>query len=140
MLSAKILVVEDERIIAQDLKVRLQRLGYQVTGVASSGEEAVREAESGQPDLILMDLALKGDMDGVEAARIIQERRKVPVIYVTAYTTDARLQQERVAKPYGYILKPFQELELQTAIEHMLQSRATPVAGGAGESGRTTAA
>lgn len=117
MTSAKIMVVEDESIIAKDLQNRLKKLGYLVTDVASSGEEAIHQAAENRPDLVLMDINLKGNMDGVEAARRIYAQYNIPIIYLTAYATNDILERARQTGASGYLLKPFKEKELHTNIE-----------------------
>lgn len=119
-LMAKILVVEDQNIVALDIQNRLKSLNYVVTGTASSGAGAVKKAEETQPDLVLMDIMLKGDMDGVEAAEEIRYRFGIPVVYLTAYADNNTLQRAKITEPFGYILKPFQEKELQSTIEMAL--------------------
>ena len=115
--SARILVVEDEGIVAEEIRSRLKRLRYEVAAVASSGEEAIKKAEETRPDLVLMDIRLRGGMDGVEAAEEIRARFDIPVIYVTAYADEATLRRAKTTEPYGYILKPFEDKELRTSIE-----------------------
>lgn len=115
-----ILVVEDERIVAEDIRRSLENLGYAVTAVVSSGEEALQKAAEENPDLVLMDIVLKGDMDGIEAAQVMNSRFNIPVVYLTAYADDRRLQRAMVTGPYGYILKPFEDRELRTTIEMAL--------------------
>ncbi len=113
----RVLVVEDESVVSKDIQESLKGLGYTVCGTASAGEEAIRKAESLQPDLVLMDIVLKGDIDGVEAAETIRSRLHVPVIYLTAYSDEHTLNRAKVTEPSGYILKPFDERELHTTIE-----------------------
>ncbi|MGD0234658.1 MAG: HD domain-containing phosphohydrolase [Syntrophorhabdales bacterium] len=113
----RVLVVEDESVVSKDIQESLKGLGYTVCGTASAGEEAIRKAESLQPDLVLMDIVLKGDIDGVEAAETIRSRFHVPVIYLTAYSDEHTLNRAKVTEPSGYILKPFDERELHTTIE-----------------------
>ncbi|MBU4259376.1 MAG: response regulator, partial [Desulfobacteraceae bacterium] len=120
MSDTRILVVEDEGIIAKDIKNILSFLGYSVIGIASSGEEAIEKAMEMHPDLVLMDIVLEGDMDGVKAAEHIRDRFDIPVVYLTAYSDDTTLQRAKITEPYGYILKPFQERELYTTIEMAL--------------------
>jgi two-component system, cell cycle sensor histidine kinase and response regulator CckA len=120
MTAARILIVEDEIIIARELEARLTKLGYDVVGIASSGREAVELTEQEQPALVLMDIVLKGDMDGIEAAGEIRKRCAVPVIYLTAYTDETTLRRAKVTEPYGYIVKPFSERELIANIEMSL--------------------
>ncbi|MDZ8053322.1 MAG: ATP-binding protein [Aulosira sp. ZfuVER01] len=117
MTNAKILVVEDEAIVAKDLRNRLTRFGYMVPAIASSGQEAINKALEFYPDLVLMDIRLKGEMDGVEAAQEIHRHLDIPVIYLTAYADDSTLERAKVTEPFGYLLKPFKERELQTNIE-----------------------
>ncbi|MDZ7958599.1 MAG: response regulator [Aulosira sp. DedQUE10] len=117
MTNANILVVEDEAIVAKDLRNRLTRFGYIVPAVASSGQEAINKALELYPDLVLMDIRLKGEMDGVEAAQEIHKHLDIPIIYLTAYADDDTLERAKVTEPFGYLLKPFKERELQTNIE-----------------------
>lgn len=118
--NARILVVEDEGIVAKDIQNTLKGLGYGVSALASSGEEAIDKAAETHPDLVLMDIALKGEMDGVEAAEQIRARFDIPVVYLTAYSDKKTLQRAKIAEPYGYILKPFPERELHSNIEMAL--------------------
>ena len=117
MAAASILIVEDEIIIARELEVRLLGLGYEVAGIASSAGEAMALAEQTQPHLVLMDIVLKGEMDGIEAAGAISLRWEIPIIYLTAYADQATLQRAQITEPYGYIIKPFSERELHANIE-----------------------
>jgi PAS domain S-box-containing protein len=116
-MTTQILVVEDENVVAMDLQNQLQRLGYAVPAIVSSGEEAIRKVEEIHPDLVLMDIRLKGEMDGIEAAEKIKARFKVPVIFLTAYADAATLQRAKATGPFGYILKPFGERELSATVE-----------------------
>ncbi len=120
MPKAQILIVEDESIVAKDVENMLRRIGYDVPAVVSSGEKAIEKTAQVSPDLVLMDIMLKGDMDGVEAAEQIRSRFYIPVVYVTAYADDGTLQRAKVTEPFGYIIKPFQERELHTTIEMAL--------------------
>jgi PAS domain S-box-containing protein len=117
MTTARILVVEDERIIARGIEKRLKVLGYTLAGLVASGEEAIQFAVDSQPDLILMDINLGVGIDGVEAADRIRKRLDVPVVFLTAFSDDATIQRAKVTEPFGYILKPFDDKDLQTAIE-----------------------
>lgn len=117
MEPASILIVEDEPVVAKDIQLSLQRLGYRVPATATSGEEAIRKAVDIHPDLILMDIVLKGKMDGVETALQIQRTQDVPVIYLTAYADNHTLERAKVTSPAGYMLKPYQANELRTTIE-----------------------
>ena len=121
--SARILVVEDEHVVGLDLQVRLSRMGHAVA-VAHSGEEAVEQVARSLFDLVLMDIRLKGTLDGIEAARTIRNTFDVPIIYVTAYADNHTIERARFTEPYGYIVKPFQERELRAAIEIALQRHA----------------
>ncbi|HOX33343.1 MAG TPA: response regulator, partial [Spirochaetales bacterium] len=114
MNNERILIVEDEKIIALDLQRRLERFGYSVVGMASDGMEAVALAKERAPDIILMDIMLAGGMDGIEAAGQIRDRYGVPVIFLTAYTDEKTLERAKEVEPFGYILKPFKERELYT--------------------------
>jgi PAS domain S-box-containing protein len=120
MTPARIMVVEDERITAEDLRDILTELGYSVTAVVSSGPEAIEQAARTSPDLVLMDIRIQGDMDGVETARRLRQRFQIPVIYLTAHADQDTLSRAREAEPLGYIVKPFQELELEASIEMAL--------------------
>jgi len=117
MVPAKILVVEDETIVARDIQQSLTRLGYDVPTTAISGEEAIRKTKEINPDLILMDIMLKGPMDGVETVRQINRQFDVPVIYLTAYADDSTLERVKTTSPAGYMLKPFHPNELRPTIE-----------------------
>ena len=117
MSGSNILIVEDELLIARQLKKKLMRLGYSVTGIVSSGEEAIQEVEDKQPDLVLMDIVIKGDMDGIETAEIIQRDFHKPVIYLTAYADDETIERAEVSAAYGYIVKPFQDREVHAMIK-----------------------
>ena len=120
MSQARVLIVEDQSVIAIDLKNRLTSLGYTVLGTASRGDAALELAIAQRPDVILMDIVLKGEMDGVEAAAHIREHLSIPVIYLTAHSDEQTLRRARVTEPYGYILKPFEDREVVTAIEMAL--------------------
>ncbi len=119
-MADKILIVEDERITAEDLAEVLKDLGYQVSAVVSSGEEALREAERNPPDLVLMDIRIKGDLDGTETARILRDRFDVPVVYLTAHADRDTLERAKQSRPLGYIVKPFHEAELHASVEMAL--------------------
>lgn len=118
--AVRIVVVEDEQIVSKDIQVRLKRFGYEIAGAAASGEDAVSVVKDAQPDLVLMDVMLKGEMMGTEAAEIIRREYGIPVVYLTAYADQGTLNQAKVTEPYGYVLKPFDERELQIAIEMAL--------------------
>jgi diguanylate cyclase (GGDEF)-like protein/PAS domain S-box-containing protein len=116
----RILVVEDERLVAKHIENMVRGLGYDVAGVAATGEDAVRIALDTLPDLVLMDIMLRGDMDGIAASEQIWARAAIPVVYLTAYADEATLERAKVTGPFGYLLKPFEERELYTAIEMAL--------------------
>lgn len=118
--SPRVLVVEDEHLVALDIGLRLGRMGHTVT-IAHTGEEAVELAASTPFDLVLMDIKLKGDLDGIDAAARIRGLHDVPVIYLTAYADNKTLERARETEPYAYVLKPFQERELKAAIELAVQ-------------------
>jgi hypothetical protein len=113
----RILVVEDDKIIAMELRARLQRWGFSVPATAATGEEAIRATLTHQPDLILMDIWLQGPMDGIQAAEKIHHDLDTPIIYVTANADEPTLERAKLTEPYGYVLKPFEEIELRTTIE-----------------------
>jgi PAS domain S-box-containing protein len=117
MSDVNIMIVEDKKIVAMDIENSLNALGYRVCASVTSGEEAVKKAEETHPDLILMDIMLSGEMDGIEAAGEIRSRMDVPVIYLTAYADDNTLRQATITEPYGYLIKPFEEKELGTSIK-----------------------
>ncbi len=128
MEKTKILIVEDEGIIAKDIQHTLKQLGYTVPAIANSGEAAIEKAAQTRPDLVLMDIVLKGAMDGIEAATQIRDRFDIPIIFVTAYADEKMLKRARVTEPFGYLLKPFDERELHTNIQmalykHRMESR-----------------
>lgn len=120
MANEKVMIVEDESIVAMDIKHRLHALGYTVPAIATTGEEALQKAKETKPDLILMDIMLKGKMDGIELAKQIRSRLEIPVVYLTAYSDADTLQRAKVTEPFGYLLKPFEEKELHTTIEMAL--------------------
>src|ERR1700687_923200 len=111
-MSARILIVEDERITAEDLRDILTDLGYTVTASVSNGADAIARAQETLPDLALMDIRIKGEMDGTETARILRERFNIPVVYLTAHADTATLSRAKLAEPFGYITKPFQQAAL----------------------------
>jgi len=117
MTEAQILVVEDESIVAEDIRRSLQNLGYEVAAVVSSGETAIQKIEQTSPDLVLMDIVLQGKMDGIQAAEQTRTRFNIPVVYLTAYADDKTLERAKITEPFGYIIKPFKERELQINIE-----------------------
>jgi two-component system cell cycle sensor histidine kinase/response regulator CckA len=120
MAKANILIVEDESIIASVIAAALKKFEYEVIDILNTGEAAVTEALHKKPDLILMDIRLQGAVDGIAAAELIQEQMDIPIIYLTAYADEPTLERAKKTKPYGYIPKPFQEIELKTTIEMAL--------------------
>jgi DNA-binding NtrC family response regulator len=116
-MSARILIVEDERITAEDLEETLTDLGYVVTASVSNGADAIAQAGENLPDLALMDVRIQGDMDGTETARVLRERFNIPVIYLTAHADGSTVMRAKDAEPLGYITKPFQEAALHASIE-----------------------
>ena len=125
-----IFIIEDEAIVGMDIQRRLERMGYSVSGVFSTGEEAIKMLGKTIPDLIIMDINLMGGLNGIETAERIHEEFDLPIIYLTAYADDETLKRAKLTDPYGYILKPFQEKELQAAVEiaiykHTLKLQAT---------------
>jgi PAS domain S-box-containing protein len=124
-MSAKrrILIVEDETIVAMDIERGLRALGYEVAGVTGSGEEAVRLAGVHRPDVALMDIRLHGRMDGIEAGRIIRTQYQVPIVFLTAHADAGTVERAKVAEPFGYLLKPFEDGELHTTLEIAFHKR-----------------
>ncbi len=117
MTEARILVVEDEVIVAKDIQERLNSLGHSVAGTASSGEEAIAKIEETQPELILMDIKIKGPMNGIATAEKIRKGFNIPVVYLTAYADEDTVRRAKVTKPFGYLVKPFDDRELHSTIE-----------------------
>ncbi|GJQ58333.1 MAG: response regulator [Candidatus Scalindua sp. AMX11] len=117
MAKAKIMIVEDEWITAEDIRMSLESLSYTVTSVSSSGEDAIKNAEKDMPDLALMDIVLKGEMDGIEAAGQIRACYNIPIIYLTAYADEKILERASITEPFGYIVKPFVNEDLKISIE-----------------------
>ena len=120
MLINHILIVEDEAIVASDIQYSLQKLGFFVTGVAASGELALSMIKSSQPDLILMDIMIQGKLSGLDTAELIMKTYSIPIIFLTAYVDEVTLSRAKKCEPFGYIIKPFKEIQLQTAIEMAL--------------------
>lgn len=118
--ETRILVVEDEAIVARDLEQRLQELGYVVTGTATSGAEALALAESTRPTLVFMDITIQGPIDGVETAKRMSRRMDVPVVFLTAHMDTGTMVRAKGARPYGYLIKPLEDRELLATIEMAL--------------------
>ena len=117
MSNSSIMVVEDESVVARDIQNSLLNMGYRVPAAASSGADAVARAGELRPDLVLMDIMLRGEVDGIQAANLIRSRFAIPVVYLTAFTDEETLGRAKVSDAFGYLLKPFDEKELRIAIE-----------------------
>ena len=115
--KTKILIVEDEMIIAANISLQLSTLGYEVTGILSRGEEALLHIEQQQPDILLLDINLKGNIDGIETAQIMQKTFNIPIIYLTANADEVNFNRAKSTHPYAFISKPFKKLDLERAIE-----------------------
>src|SRR6476659_1266151 len=113
----RILVVEDQRLIAADIENTLRQLGYLVVGNVASGDEAISTSEQARPELVVMDVRLRGEMDGIQTAEIIRTRFNVPVVYLTAYADEETILRAKKTRPFGYLVKPFNERELRATIE-----------------------
>jgi PAS domain S-box-containing protein len=120
MPKATILIVEDEAIVVEDLSQKLTRIGYEICGISADGVDAATLARDKRPDLVLMDIRLQGAIDGVEAAETIRRECALPVVFLTAHSDQKTLQRAKLTQPFGYILKPFDELELEIHIEMAL--------------------
>lgn len=117
MTKINVLVVEDESIVSKDIRNTLKKLGYNVVGAASTGEKAIELAMEHNPDIVLMDIMLKGELTGIDAAEEIRAQLDIPVVYLTAYADESTLAKAKVTEPYGYIIKPFKEIDIHTSIE-----------------------
>lgn len=117
MSKINVLVVEDESIVSKDIQHSLKKLGYNVVGASATAERAIEMAKTENPDVVLMDIMLKGELNGIEAAEEIRKSCAVPVIFLTAYADESTLSKAKITEPYGYILKPFKEIDLHTTIE-----------------------
>ena len=112
-----ILIVEDEIIVAKDMQVKLEKLGYTIIDIVSTGEDAIPHTEKTPPDIVLMDIRLEGKMDGIQAAETIRNQYDIPVIYITAYGDEDTFTRAKITEPFGFILKPFEIRELHSNIE-----------------------
>ena len=126
--TPRILIVEDERVVAEDIHRSLKSIGYDIAATASSGLDACKLARSLEPDLVLMDIVIDGHMNGIDTARRLRNELDLPVVYLTAYTDKDTLEQAKLTEPFGYLLKPFDDRELQTTIEmalykHLMERR-----------------
>lgn len=117
MSKINVLVVEDESIVSKDIQQSLKKLGYNVVGASATGEQAIELAKSELPDVVLMDIMLKGNMNGIQAAERIKDELSIPIIFLTAYADESTLSKAKITEPHGYILKPFKEIDLHTTIE-----------------------
>nr|WP_294518570.1 hybrid sensor histidine kinase/response regulator [uncultured Rhodopila sp.] len=125
--ASRVVLVEDERIVALNLRRQLAKLGYTVAAVAASGEDALRQIDAHRPDVVLMDIRLEGPLDGIETTARIAPELMVPVIYLTAHAEDVTLERARATKPSGYLVKPFSERELHATIQMALARRAVDI-------------
>jgi CheY-like chemotaxis protein len=119
--GTKVMIVEDEAVVALHLRQELTKLGYFVAGVATAGEQALKMVEEVFPDVILMDIHIQGEMDGIETAKRIPRYLHIPVIYLTAYSEDSTLKRAGDTYPYGYLIKPFLDRELHASIKMALE-------------------
>ena len=126
-MAANILITEDEAIVRKDIERCLTSLGYNIIATADNGEDAINKALEHKPDLCIMDIMIKGDMNGVSAAAEIKKSLDVPVIFLTAYADEGTLTQAKSAEPHGYILKPFKEADIQAAVEMALHKHSKEV-------------
>jgi two-component system response regulator LytT len=124
-MSINILVTEDESIVRKDIEMRLKKLGYNIAGTADTGLKAIELAKSEKPDLALMDVMLKGEMTGIEAAAEIKKFLDIPIIFLTAYSDDKTLEKAKGSEPHGYLLKPFKESDVRTSIEMAIHKHQT---------------
>jgi CheY-like chemotaxis protein len=119
--KANIMIVEDEGVVSIDIRNMLKKAGYNIAAVAFQGDEAVKKAEQSGPDLILMDIGLKGEIDGIEAARRILDRFHIPVVFLTGFADDVTLAKAQEVNPSGFIIKPINEEELKNTLEDILK-------------------
>jgi len=117
MAMTNVLVVEDEKIVSKDIQLSLKRLGYTVVGTADTADGAIAAAQEHRPDVILMDIILKGEKNGIDAATAIRAEMDIPIVYLTAHSDEATIQRAKESEPHGYILKPFKEVDIRTNIE-----------------------
>ena len=120
MIKTNILIVEDEIIIAKNIQYMLQGLGYNVCGIEDTGEKTIKKAEEAQPELILMDIKIKGDLNGIQTAQQIQLIYNIPIVFLSAYSDEKTLKEAKMINQFGYITKPFEESELFSTIEMAL--------------------
>jgi len=122
-MNGKILVVEDETVIAMELELQLENMGYDVVGRAGSGAGAIEKATELRPDLILMDIVMPGEMDGIDASKRIKSTQNIPIIFLTAYADEKYIKRAREVGPFGYLVKPYEDRELRAAIEVALYKK-----------------
>jgi DNA-binding LytR/AlgR family response regulator len=115
--ATKILIIEDEMVIAANISLQLTSLGYEVTGIIPRGEEALIHIKVNKPDIVVLDINLKGEIDGIETAQLMQKDQNIPIIYLTANADDNNFNRAKATNPYAFISKPFKKLDLQRAIE-----------------------
>ena len=120
MKNTKILIVEDETIIANEVEINLQNLGYEVTSIVDTGKKAIEAAKTEKPDIILMDIQIDGEMNGIDIAELIVNRFEIPVIFTTAYLDKLRIGRSKISMPFGYLLKPIHERDLKIMLEMIL--------------------
>ncbi len=120
MEKQEILIVEDEGVIALQIESALQRMGHSVVGIYASGEKALESMETARPDLVLMDIKIQGRLDGIEVADRIRKQYNIPIIYITAHSEESTIERVKLTEPYGYLLKPVSQKELQIAVEMVL--------------------
>jgi len=118
----RILLVEDENIVAMDIKNMLMELGYLVCGPVSSGPEAIKSVKEKNPGLVLMDIRLKGEMDGIEASKRIHKIINIPIIYMTSYTDDQTFNRAKKTNPQGYLIKPLEKFEIKNIIDQVINN------------------
>ena len=119
-MKTKILIVEDEAIVAKDISVCLEKIGYEVLASFSKGEKALMYLEENTPDLVLMDIMLAGNISGIDASARIKKYYDIPVVFLTAYADEKTIERAKITEPYGYVIKPFKEIDLRTSIEMAL--------------------
>lgn len=117
MENINVYIVEDESIVAKDIQNSLKKLGYNVLGISNNGEDALKNISELEPDIVLMDIMIKGSMTGIDVAEKVKQEYSIPVIFLTAYADESTLSKAKITEPYGYILKPFKEVDLHSTIE-----------------------
>ncbi|MBD2482551.1 response regulator [Planktothrix sp. FACHB-1365] len=121
-MTATILIVEDELIAAESIARSLRKQGYTVIARINSGEKALEQVSKNCPDLILMDIHLRGELDGVETAKRIREQHQIPIVYITAYSDNSTIERTKETNPSGYLIKPFKPQDVINVVEQVLQS------------------